>query len=293
MAKWMATYEYNSVETPHPAGPTHKPRSIKEIDVPESFLEDIALKILYLSGSLSVLELAEKIGLSYEVAYELYYRLRAHIFCQTSGMLANIPLIAITSQGRLQAMEQLSRCQYAGVAPVSLESYVEQIRKQSALKAEVHADDVKRAFAHLVVDDQTLRQFGTALNSGSSIFLYGPPGVGKTTMAEVLSRVLAEDAVWIPYALEVDGQIITVYDPTIHKRAPELEPESRDARWVLCHRPAVLVGGELTADMLDLQFSPVSNFYVAPAQMKANNGVLIIDDFGRQRIHPDELRKEN
>jgi predicted ATPase with chaperone activity len=289
MAKWMATYEYNSVETPHPAGPTHKPRSIKEIDVPESFLEDIALKILYLSGSLSVLELAEKIGLSYEVAYELYYRLRAHIFCQTSGMLANIPLIAITSQGRLQAMEQLSRCQYAGVAPVSLESYVEQIRKQSALKAEVHADDVKRAFAHLVVDDQTLRQFGTALNSGSSIFLYGPPGVGKTTMAEVLSRVLAEDAVWIPYALEVDGQIITVYDPTIHKRAPELEPESRDARWVLCHRPAVLVGGELTADMLDLQFSPVSNFYVAPAQMKANNGVLIIDDFGRQRIHPDEL----
>jgi predicted ATPase with chaperone activity len=285
----MITYEDNSVETQDPAGPTHKPRSIKEIDVSESVLEDIALKILYLSGSLSVLELAEKIGLGFEVAYELFYRLRAHIFCQTSGMTANVPLMAITSQGRLQAMEQLSRCQYAGVAPVSLESYVEQIRKQSALKAEVHAADVKRAFAHLVVDNQTLRQLGTALNSGSSIFLYGSPGVGKTTMAEVLSRVLAEDAVWIPYALEVDGQIITVYDPTIHKRAPELEPENHDTRWVLCHRPAVLVGGELTADMLDLQFNPVSNYYVAPAQMKANNGVLIIDDFGRQRIHPDEL----
>jgi energy-coupling factor transporter ATP-binding protein EcfA2 len=134
-----------------------------------------------------------------------------------------------------------------------------------------------------------LRQFGTALNSGSSIFLYGPPGTGKTTVAETLSRVIAEDEVWIPYAVEVDNQIITVYDPAIHKRAVESEPKSRDERWVLCQRPAVMVGGELTAEMLDLQFNPTTKFYVAPAQMKANNGVLIIDDFGRQRIRPEDL----
>jgi hypothetical protein len=108
-------------------------------------------------------------------------------------------------------------------------------------------------------------------------------------MAETLSKVLADDAVWIPYAVEVDGSIITVYDPSIHKRLPELEPEDRDARWVLCQRPSVLVGGELTAEMLDLQFNAISKFYVAPAQMKANNGVLIIDDFGRQRLRPEEL----
>jgi predicted ATPase with chaperone activity len=153
----------------------------------------------------------------------------------------------------------------------------------------VHPADVERAFAHLVMEDEVLRKFGTALNSGSTVFIYGPPGVGKTTMAETLSRVLATDDVWIPYAVEVEGEVIAIYDPAIHQRVPELEPENRDERWVLCHRPAVLVGGELTIEMLDLQFNPNTKFYVGPIQMKANNGVLIIDDFGRQRIRPEEL----
>jgi predicted ATPase with chaperone activity len=156
-------------------------------------------------------------------------------------------------------------------------------------RAEIHEDGVQRAFAHLVIGDETLRKFGTALNSGSSIFLYGPPGTGKTTIAETMSRVVAEDAVWIPYAVEVDGQIITVFDPAIHKRVADAEPATRDERWVLCERPAVLAGGELTIEMLDLQFNPVTKFYVAPVQMKANNGVLIIDDFGRQRMRPEDL----
>ena len=148
-------------------------------------------------------------------------------------------------------------------------------------KVSVHAPDVARAFTDLVVDNHTLRQLGTALNSGSSLFLYGPPGTGKTTIAERLSRVLAEDEVWIPHAVEVDGQIITLYDSAVHKGEPITGDEANDARWVRCQRPAVLVGGELTAEMLDLQFNPVSKFYVGPVQMKANNGVLIIDDFGR------------
>jgi predicted ATPase with chaperone activity len=283
----MSNYDF--VKTEPVIGPEYRPQSIEEVDVRQIVLEDLALKTLYLSGSLSILELSEKTRLSFEVAQELSFRLRAELYCQVTGINGHIPQIAITSQGRSRAMDLLSQNHYAGPAPVSLESYVEQTRKQSVRKVEVHADDVRRAFAHLVIDSEILRKFGTALNSGSSIFLYGPPGVGKTTMAETLSRVVADNAVWIPYAVEVDGEIITVYDPAIHRRATELEPKSRDERWVLCQRPAVLVGGELTAEMLDLQFNPVTKFYVAPVQMKANNGVLIIDDFGRQRLRPEEL----
>jgi predicted ATPase with chaperone activity len=270
-------------------GPANKPQSVAELDVRQAVLEDLALKILYLSGTLSISELAEKTRLSFEVAKEMAYHLRAELFCQVTGMNANIPQISITTQGRTQAMELLSQNHYTGPAPVSLESYFEQTRKQSIRKVEVHEEDVQRAFAHLVIGKEKLRQFGTALNSGSSIFLYGPSGTGKTTIAETLSKVIAEDDVWIPYAIEVDGEIITVYDPAIHKQTTESKLTNRDGRWVLCQRPAVLVGGELTAEMLDLQLNPVTKFYVAPAQMKANNGVLIIDDFGRQRIRPEDL----
>jgi len=270
-------------------GPTYRPQSLAQLDVRQSVLEDIALKTLYLSGSLSLLQLAERMCLSYEVVDALFCQLRLEQLCLVTGMTGHVHQIAITAQGRTRAMDLLSHSHYTGAAPVAFDSYVKQTREQSIKKADVRAADVHRAFANLVIDEETLRKFGTALNSGSSVFLWGPAGTGKTTMAETLSRVLAEDEVWIPYAVEVDGSIISVFDPSIHKRVPESEPEDRDARWVLCQRPCVLVGGELTAEMLDLQFNPITKFYIAPAQMKANNGVLIIDDFGRQRLRPDEL----
>lgn len=275
--------------TEHLATPDHRPRTTAEVGVRESVLEDIALKSLYTAGPFSVLDLGDHMRLNFDVANDLFSRLRGKLLCEVTGMTGNIPYIAITSQGRSRALELLSHSQYAGPAPVSLASYVEQVRKQSVKTVEVHPPDVERAFAHLVLDKKTLAQFGTALNSGAAIFLYGPPGTGKTAIAETLSRVLAEDAIWMPYAIEVDGQIITVYDPAIHKRVFESESENRDLRWVRCHRPTVMVGGELTAEMLDLQYNPINRFYTGPMQMKANNGVLIIDDFGRQRIRPDEL----
>jgi predicted ATPase with chaperone activity len=283
----MSDYEFFISETAD--GPANKPQTVAELDVRQSVLEDLALKILYISGAMSITELADKTRLSFEVAKELAYHLRTEMFCQVTGINANIPQISITSQGRTHAMELLSQNHYTGPAPVSLESYVAQTRSQSVRAVEVHAEDVQRAFAHLVISNEKLRQFGTALNSGSSIFLYGPPGTGKTTVAETLSKVIAEDEVWIPYALEVDGQIITIFDAAIHKQSTESKSTHRDGRWVLCKRPSVLVGGELTAEMLDLQLNPLTKFYVAPAQMKANNGVLIIDDFGRQRIRPEDL----
>ena len=291
MATLLSMYDYNNdfIKSEPKFGPTHRPQSLAALDVRQGVLEEIALKTLYLSGSLSVLELAERMCLSYEVVDALFCQLRAEQFCLVTGMTGHVHQIAITAQGRTRAVELLSHNHYSGPAPVAFESYTKQTREQSVKKVDVHAEDVHRAFADLVIDDETLRKFGTALNSGSSVFLWGPAGTGKTTMAETLSRVLADDQIWIPYAVEVDGQIITVYDPSVHRRVEESEPEDRDARWVLCKRPSVLVGGELTAEMLDLQFNPMSKFYVAPAQMKANNGVLIIDDFGRQRLRPEEL----
>jgi predicted ATPase with chaperone activity len=270
-------------------GPTHKPLTIPEVGLRQSVLEDLALKTLYLSGPFSVLELSKLTRLSFEVANELIKRLRSEQLCQVTGMSGQIAYLAITSQGRTRAQELLSQSQYVGPAPVPLTSYIEQVKKQTVTNVEVHPQDVDRAFAQLVLNEETLWQLGTALNSGNAIFLYGPPGVGKTTIAETLSRVLAEDAVWLPYAIEIDGQIITVYDPTVHTHLESREPEGRDERWVLCQRPSVIVGGELTIEMLDLQYNPATRFYSGPVQMKANNGVLIIDDFGRQRVRPDDL----
>jgi len=270
-------------------GPTHKPLSIPEVGLRQAVLEELALKTLYLSGPFSVLELSKLMRLSFEVANELLKRLRTEQLCQVTGMSGQIANLAITSQGRTRAQEILAQSQYSGPTPVPLSSYVEQVKKQCVTNVEVHPADVERAFSQLVLDSETLWQLGTALNSGNAIFLYGPPGVGKTTIAETLSRVLAEDHVWLPYAVEVDGQVITVYDPTVHHHMDNLEPHGHDDRWVLCRRPAVQVGGELTIEMLDLQYNPATKFYSGPVQMKANNGVLIIDDFGRQRVRPDDL----
>lgn len=269
--------------------PEHRPRTMAEAGVRETLLEDIALKALYLSGPFTVLDLAEQIRLSFEVAEEIYNRLRGKLLCEVAGMVGNVPKIAISGHGRTRALELLAQSQYSGAVPVSLESYVEQVRKQSVRNVDVRPADVERAFSGLVFDSETLSQFGMALTSGAAIFLYGPPGVGKTAAAETLSRVLSDQKVWIPYAVEVGGQVIRVYDPVIHGTPDESVTDDHDRRWLRCKRPTVMVGGELTIEMLDLQFNPVAKFYDGPPQMKANNGVLIIDDFGRQRIQPEDL----
>lgn len=269
------------------AGIPREPRSVEETGIRKSNLEALALKILYLTGPFSLFELSKQMRLGIEVIEELFERLRAELMCSVTGLVGNVPTIAITTQGRLRALELLNMSQYSGPAPISMESYSEKVRQQSVRNVEVRPESVHRAFSHMVIDDRTLWKLGTALNSGSSVFLYGPTGTGKTTIAETLSRVVAEDQVWIPHAVEMEGQIITVYDPLVHKRV-ERQPLC-DGRWVLCKRPSVMVGGELTIEMLDMQFSPIAKYYAGPLQMKANNGLLIIDDFGRQRIQPEAL----
>ncbi len=280
---------FSAVKTKLDIASLPSPESVAVVGVRQSFLEDLALKILYVNGPLSLADLAAQMRLNFGVVKELLHRLRAEQFCEVTGIIANIPHIAITSPGRARALELLSSNHYTGPAPVSLDSYVHQVRQQSVRNVEVHPADVSRAFAHLVLDDKMLRKIGTALNSGTSMFLYGPTGTGKSTIAATLSRVVASDRVWIPYAVEVDGQVISVYDPNLHIKVSESPSHNSDARWVLCQRPTVMVGGELTNEMLELQLNPMTKFYSAPAQMKANNGVLIIDDFGRQRLRPEEL----
>lgn len=280
---------YGKAEASSP-GPNHRPRSFLDLGVHQSIIEDLALKTLYISGTISMAELGRKLGLGYEVMDDLVSRLRAEMYCQVAGMTGNVPMLCVSDRGRNKAVDLMAQNSYVGPAPISFESYVAQIRKQSSQKVAVHEEDIKRAFTHLVIDDDMLARFGTALNSGSSVLLYGPAGTGKTTIAETLSRVMADDPIWIPFAVEIDGQIMTVYDRAIHK-VMQLDgsPMDYDARWVRCERPAVMVGGELTSEMLDLQFNPITKFYVAPLQMKASNGVFIIDDFGRQRLRPQEL----
>jgi predicted ATPase with chaperone activity len=281
--------QINDFKSAQADGPEYRPRTVKETGVRQSVLEDLALKILYQSGPFSVLELSKYTRLSYEVTTEIFHRLRSEQLCQVTGMDHNIPNIAITSQGRTRSVELLATSHYTGPAPVTLANYIDRVRKQSVKNVVVRPADVERAFAHLVIDEKILWQLGTALNSGSSLFLYGPAGTGKTTIAETLTRVLSEEDIWLPHAVEIDGQIITIYDAAIHNRVADEEPEDHDERWVLCNRPAILVGGELTAEMLELEFNPLTKFYVGPVQLKANNGVLIIDDFGRQRLRPEEL----
>ncbi len=270
-------------------GPESVPDSVAETGVRHSLLEDLALKHLYLSGPFSLRELATQIRLPFTVVNELLRRMRAERLCELTGMTGNIPQIAITSQGRTRATELMVVNQYTGPAPVALEHYKQQVRNQSVRHLDVDEPSVERAFGHLVLESEMLEKLGTALNSGTSIFLYGPSGTGKTTIASALAQVLAVDRVWIPYAVEVEGQIICVYDPDVHKKIDDPAAQSCDQRWVFCHRPTVLVGGELTLEMLELQFNPATRIYAAPVQMKANNGVLIIDDFGRQRMRPEEL----
>jgi len=283
----LKSRDRNTVELP--ANPERKARNLEDLCIRESVLEDIALKILYLHGPFSILDLSDLARISYDAAEQLFNRLRAKLLCEVIGMTGTNFEIAISSTGRTRALELLTQSQYSGAMPVSLGSYVSQVRKQKVRNVGVRPADVQRAFAHLVFDDEVLADFGAALNSGNAVFLYGPPGVGKTAAAETLSRVFAEDQVWLPYAVEVGGQIITVYDPAIH--GPDLEAESEDCdrRWARCKRPTVTVGGELTVEMLDLQYNPLTSYYDGPPQMKANNGVLIIDDFGRQRIPPEDL----
>jgi hypothetical protein len=262
--------------------------TIEQLGIRRKLLEDLALKTLFLGGEMTLAELADSMRVELRVADELFQRFRREQLCQVTGMTGSMHRIVGTAEGKARALELLSVNQYAGPAPVAFDDYVAVTRRQTVRGLGLHPEHLSSAFEHLVLDAQTLAQLGTAFVSGKALFLFGPPGSGKTTVAQHLARLFEGDTIRVPYAVDVDGQIVTVFDPHVHAPVgPALTPGDR--RWVECRRPCVTVGGELTVEMLDLQPNPMTRYYAAPVQMKANNGLLIVDDFGRQRVRPDEL----
>jgi predicted ATPase with chaperone activity len=196
-----------------------------------------------------------------------------------------------------RAREVADRGQYVGPAPVPLQRYSEGIRRQPMLTSSIHEPAIRQAVAHLVVEDDILDMVGPAVNSGRSIFLYGAPGNGKTALAESIGRMVLGSEMYLPYAVEVGGMIIKVFDEVNHQRLPEPKAATNsvggrvryDRRWVRVNRPVITTGGELTLETLDLVWDDVSKYYEAPFQMKSNGGMFLIDDFGRQQVRPRDL----
>jgi len=270
----------------HSAYQPRMPESLDALGIPASLVLDLVLRRLYIQGLGSFSSLSEALKLSPLVIEQVFRQLRQDQLIEVRGMTGNDYNFALTSAGRQRARECFALTHYAGAAPVSLKDYHKAVKLQAA-RVRINRTILRNALSDLVLPDRLLDQLGPAVISQNSIFIYGPTGNGKSSIAERLLRVY-QDAILVPYALEVDGQFIMVYDPVVHERIEEEDPEL-DPRWVVCRRPCVIVGGELVPDMLELRLDEGTGIYAAPIQMKANNGVLVIDDFGRQAMPPREL----
>ncbi|NWG14539.1 MAG: hypothetical protein HXY20_13515 [Acidobacteria bacterium] len=289
---------------PYAAEAPVMPTTIESTGLSSKFLGSLVLKSLHVIGFETGPEVAGFLKLSQPVVEKLLTGLKQQGLVEVLGSVsATVPLLryGLTSCGRDLAADAVKQCEYVGPAPVNLNDYKAQVARQSITMERVTAQSLAKVFSHLVLQSRLIRRLGPAVNSGRSLLLYGPPGNGKTSISEAIGRVFRQ-AIYIPYCMEVDGQIIKIFDPTVHVALVDDAAPTRadreiinllkrrdDPRWVKCRRPVVIVGGELTLDMLDLDFDPISKFYEAPVQVKAAGGVFIIDDFGRQLVRPKDL----
>jgi hypothetical protein len=262
------------------------PERIDHLNLSESLVLDIYLHFLYRRGKVSLTSVSESLRIPIPIAESIFRQFLKQQIVEVKGMVGDDYEFLLTASGRTLAMERGQIVSYCGPLPVSIKDY-HQIVKSQAVEVSVRRENVRTAFHDLILTDELIDQLGPAVISQNAMLLHGPAGTGKTSLAERLLR-LYSDLIVVPHAIEVDGHIISLFDPTVHVTA-ECETTDLDPRWVVCQRPSIIVGGELTQSMLDLQRDESSGIYAAPLQMKANNGVLTIDDFGRQAISPRDL----
>lgn len=263
-----------------------QPERLDTLDVSPNVATELALRHIRIQGTSSLLALSKSMKLPTHIVETIFTNMRHRQLLHVDGMMGNDYQFRLTTAGKEMATQPSQLGQYAGPLPVSLSEYARVVNAHAA-QPTVRRETVRESLSDLVLPDALLDQLGPAMIANRSVFLYGPTGGGKTSIAERLLR-LYSDTVLVPYAVLADGHVITVLDPVLHRRTGEDEP-LLDARWVPCRRPCVIAGGELVPEMLNLRLDESSGIYAAPLQMKANNGIFVIDDFGRQAMAPREL----
>jgi predicted ATPase with chaperone activity len=274
------------------------PATLAETGLSEDLITQLVVKLLHFNADCTGVEIANRVGLEFGIVEPVLEQLkRSQVGEVVGGGMLGAPSFRyrLTDSGRRRAQLFLEHNQYVGAAPVPLAQYREYMAEfQQAAHQTVTPAAVRQALSHLVVSDRVINQIGPAVASGQSLFVYGPPGNGKTVIAQALHNLLGH-TIAIPHAIEVEGHIIKLYNPIDHEALPEDSADvlttgvRTDRRWVRCRRPKVMVGGELSMQSLDLSYSPTTGFYNAPIQLVANGGLLVIDDFGRQMCSPREM----
>ena len=277
------------------------PLTLEDTGLNIKFISALLYKSIYLLGLETNIEIAAHLKLGQGIVDDLLGKLKQQGFIEIRGINgsdARVARYSLTTAAKDLAIEASRQCGYVGPAPVPLKQYQEQIRKQSLSNEKISFDQLAEAFSHLVLPSSVIRRLGPAVNSCRSLLIYGPPGNGKSSISEAIGRSF-QQPIYVPYCIEVDGQIIRVFDQTVHseiqkEKASDYDYKSllkkrSDPRWVQCSRPVVITGGELTLEMLDLEYDTTAKFYEAPPQVKAMGGVFIIDDFGRQLVQPKDL----
>lgn len=287
------------------AGPYVPPpiTRIEDTGLSPLWVQDLILKIFYNQGYMTGFRLAEELCMPYVgIVDQLLETLKREKLVEVKssqvGLGEGAYQWAITSAGLARAREALERSQYAGPAPVPLNAYIDAQKKQSRGRMQVTDQMMRKILSNLVLGEKTFQRIGPAINSNTSLFLYGPPGNGKTSIARAVGTQVLSQAIYIPFSLYIDGQVVKLYDTVNHVLVPDdesqretgtLRGQRRDPRWVRVRRPFIVVGGELSMAGLDLVFDDVHKFYEAPFHLKANGGIFLIDDFGRQQIRPRDL----